>query len=288
MLSLPAALIAMAITGTGAGQTVLLDFYSDACGPCRMMMPTVEQLAAKGYPVQRVNDDAESRLGPTAGRDEHSLLRDDCQRTRGRPRCRSDEPWPAWNSFAVSAGLRRRPNTMLRNSDAWHGATTRSPPAADGARTTRRAGQLFRAAARASPSAMRACWRPACGSAWKIRKAIPAAAARSSMPCPAARHSCSLAATSSAIRKGKARSKSTSSDPRRLRTSPAGRVVRSGTRRGTGRFSPQGRGDGRPRRSAWLHDSARRYRDQRRLRQWRRSDRAAQPDQRAGPLSRSG
>ncbi|MGO9108597.1 MAG: trypsin-like peptidase domain-containing protein [Thermoguttaceae bacterium] len=57
MLSLPAALVAMAITGGGAGETVLLDFYADWCGPCRSMNPTVEQLAANGYPVRRVNVD---------------------------------------------------------------------------------------------------------------------------------------------------------------------------------------------------------------------------------------
>jgi thiol-disulfide isomerase/thioredoxin len=55
MLSLPAALVALAITGAGSGQTVLLDFYSDYCGPCRQMMPTVDRLAAEGVPVQRVN-----------------------------------------------------------------------------------------------------------------------------------------------------------------------------------------------------------------------------------------
>ena len=57
MLSLPAALVAMAITGGGSGETVLLDFYADWCGPCRSMMPTVEQLAANGYPVRRMNVD---------------------------------------------------------------------------------------------------------------------------------------------------------------------------------------------------------------------------------------
>ena len=57
MLSLSAALVAMAITGGSPGQTVLLDFYADWCGPCRSMNPTVEQLAASGYPVRRVNVD---------------------------------------------------------------------------------------------------------------------------------------------------------------------------------------------------------------------------------------
>ncbi len=70
MLSLPAALVALAITGAGSGQTVLLDFYSDACGPCRQMMPTVDQLAAQGNPVQRVNvtqyPDLARRFGVTS------------------------------------------------------------------------------------------------------------------------------------------------------------------------------------------------------------------------------
>src|SRR5271165_2088371 len=57
MLSLPAAMVAMAITGGGTGDTVLLDFYADWCGPCRSMNPTVEQLAAEGYPVRRMNVD---------------------------------------------------------------------------------------------------------------------------------------------------------------------------------------------------------------------------------------
>ena len=36
-------------------QTTLLDFYSDSCGPCREMNPTVQALVNAGYPVQRVN-----------------------------------------------------------------------------------------------------------------------------------------------------------------------------------------------------------------------------------------
>ena len=67
MLSLPAALVAMAITGGGTGDTVLLDFYADWCAPCRSMMPTVEQLAAKGYPVRRMNVDQYRDLTQTFG-----------------------------------------------------------------------------------------------------------------------------------------------------------------------------------------------------------------------------
>ncbi len=54
--SQPAALVAMASTG-GGSETVLLNFSADWCGPCRLMNPTVEQLAARGYPVRRTNVD---------------------------------------------------------------------------------------------------------------------------------------------------------------------------------------------------------------------------------------
>ena len=53
MVSLSAAIMLAAFSGTG--QSVLLDFYSDSCGPCRMMDPVVKQLAAQGYPVRQVN-----------------------------------------------------------------------------------------------------------------------------------------------------------------------------------------------------------------------------------------
>ncbi len=46
---------ALTLSLTGAGQTVLLDFYSDTCPPCRQMMPVVAQLESAGYPVQKVN-----------------------------------------------------------------------------------------------------------------------------------------------------------------------------------------------------------------------------------------
>lgn len=46
---------ALTLSLTGAGQTVLLDFYSDSCPPCRQMMPVVAQLESAGYPVQKIN-----------------------------------------------------------------------------------------------------------------------------------------------------------------------------------------------------------------------------------------
>jgi thiol-disulfide isomerase/thioredoxin len=60
MVTLQVAFAAMALSGVG--QTVLLDFYSDSCGPCREMNPTVQALINAGYPVQRVNVTANPRL----------------------------------------------------------------------------------------------------------------------------------------------------------------------------------------------------------------------------------
>ncbi|MCE5302621.1 MAG: trypsin-like peptidase domain-containing protein [Planctomycetaceae bacterium] len=53
MVSMQVALAALMLSG--AGQTVLLDFYGDHCGPCRAMQPTVQALVDAGYPVQRIN-----------------------------------------------------------------------------------------------------------------------------------------------------------------------------------------------------------------------------------------
>jgi len=60
MVTLQVAFAAMALSGVG--QTVLLDFYSDSCGPCREMNPTVQALVNAGYPVKRV------QRPPKAGR----------------------------------------------------------------------------------------------------------------------------------------------------------------------------------------------------------------------------
>jgi thioredoxin 1 len=48
-------------------QTTLLDFYSDWCGPCQSMAPTVDQLARDGYAVRRVNIDQDPQLAEQYG-----------------------------------------------------------------------------------------------------------------------------------------------------------------------------------------------------------------------------
>jgi thiol-disulfide isomerase/thioredoxin len=65
MVTLHAAIAALALSGVG--QTVLLDFYSDSCGPCRAMNPTVQQLINAGYPVQRINVSQNPSLGAKYG-----------------------------------------------------------------------------------------------------------------------------------------------------------------------------------------------------------------------------
>lgn len=51
----PLQALALCVSLTGAGQTVLLDFFSDGCAPCRQMEPLIGQLEAAGYPVQKIN-----------------------------------------------------------------------------------------------------------------------------------------------------------------------------------------------------------------------------------------
>ena len=65
MVSLQAAIAAIALSGVG--QTVLLDFYTDWCGPCKAMNPTVQALVAAGYPIHRINKDQNQALAAKYG-----------------------------------------------------------------------------------------------------------------------------------------------------------------------------------------------------------------------------
>ena len=50
-------------------KTVLLDFYADWCGPCRMVSPIVEEIAAEHpeYLICKINVDAEPALAQQFG-----------------------------------------------------------------------------------------------------------------------------------------------------------------------------------------------------------------------------
>lgn len=51
------------------GKTVLLDFYADWCGPCRMVSPIVDQIADENpqYLVGKINVDKEPDLAQAFG-----------------------------------------------------------------------------------------------------------------------------------------------------------------------------------------------------------------------------
>jgi thiol-disulfide isomerase/thioredoxin len=65
MVTLHVAFAAMVLAGTN--QTVMLDFYTDWCGSCKTMNPTVERLQKAGYPVQRVNAEKDKALAAKYG-----------------------------------------------------------------------------------------------------------------------------------------------------------------------------------------------------------------------------
>ncbi|MFV1966007.1 MAG: trypsin-like peptidase domain-containing protein [Pirellulaceae bacterium] len=49
--------LVLALFLSTGGDTVLLDFASDRCEPCRLMEPTVKRLVDEGYPVHKINVD---------------------------------------------------------------------------------------------------------------------------------------------------------------------------------------------------------------------------------------
>lgn len=60
--------IALATLGNAAdGETVLLDFTSRYCGPCKQILPTVQQLQREGYPVRIVDVQAEPQMAARFG-----------------------------------------------------------------------------------------------------------------------------------------------------------------------------------------------------------------------------
>ncbi|MBO4524098.1 MAG: thioredoxin [Ruminococcus sp.] len=52
-----------------SGKTVLLDFYADWCGPCKMVSPMVDQIAEEHpeYVVGKINVDDEDELSEDFG-----------------------------------------------------------------------------------------------------------------------------------------------------------------------------------------------------------------------------
>ena len=52
-----------------SNKTVLLDFYADWCGPCRMVSPLVDEIAAENpqYLVGKINVDSEPELAQAFG-----------------------------------------------------------------------------------------------------------------------------------------------------------------------------------------------------------------------------
>lgn len=54
---------------TNSEKTVLLDFYADWCGPCRMVLPIVEQIAEENpqYFIGKINVDEQPELAQEFG-----------------------------------------------------------------------------------------------------------------------------------------------------------------------------------------------------------------------------
>ena len=53
---------ALVLSVSSVGETTMLDFSAEWCGPCRSMVPVVQQMEAAGFPIRRVNIDQEKAL----------------------------------------------------------------------------------------------------------------------------------------------------------------------------------------------------------------------------------
>ena len=64
---------------------VLLDFWAEWCGPCRMVSPVIEEIGREeaNVKVGKVNVDHQPELASQFGRDEHS---DACRHERRKSR----------------------------------------------------------------------------------------------------------------------------------------------------------------------------------------------------------
>ena len=107
MVSLHAALAFLALSGSG--QTVLLDFYADWCGPCHSMDPTVQRLAAAG--MSRPPHQHRPRSGPgrPIPRREHPVLRHARRWPRGGSGGGADQSEPAGTDVRALGGRAGRP-----------------------------------------------------------------------------------------------------------------------------------------------------------------------------------
>lgn len=70
MTGLHTAILALALTGAGTDEPVLLDFSATWCGPCRQMNPVIDRLIAKGYPVKKLDYDKNRDLARKYGVDQ--------------------------------------------------------------------------------------------------------------------------------------------------------------------------------------------------------------------------
>ncbi|MDD4268692.1 MAG: hypothetical protein GXY25_01610 [Pirellulaceae bacterium] len=62
MSGLHAAIVALALTGAGAEEPVLLDFSASWCRPCRSMEPVIDKLIAKGYRIRKLDFDRDREV----------------------------------------------------------------------------------------------------------------------------------------------------------------------------------------------------------------------------------